>query len=331
MKVGNNFIQPSSDSNYNPLAALSSFVEGKASNKVPQALDLSTSEPAVNISNELKKLNLALDDFIVHLATGGLANYSFHIIVNPVAAQKRDDELIAVMDEVEELEIEPLDIKRHADRVAHAIQNHAFVAFKRDEREEQKLEAKFAPKWADLIEKGKIKQLRVIHQEGEEAETIKVKEVEITRFTAAEIDHISTVVFGAVNIASQIRNLEQQQLEKQRKKDQEELDSKANLSREEALAEQFKELLKRLERERQAAQKDEDLALKEAAACLNGSGTLILNAITAQTEEVREKEKIEKEKRKKERILKREIEDFELKKENTARERKVKEIRQEGA
>jgi hypothetical protein len=325
-----NFIQPSSRSNYNPLAHLHLSPEKSEGKEFPTNLEeLKNFAPVANLHNELSKLNLTLDDFIVHL-TKEWNQYSFHTIALPLITQEtKGDELIDfdAMGEVEELEIEPLDIKQNPERVARAIQNQAFVALRHPVEEEKPVEAKFAPKWAELIEKGKIKQLKVKDEQGATERTIDVKKAEITRFTAAEVDRISTVVFQAIEVAYQIRTLEQLQREIERKKDQEELRNREKHFIEEELSERFQQLLEGLKKHREALEETDQIT-EEAFESMPRSKNVIMEMIERRTEEIQEREDVEKQERKKARIIKKEVEKFELKRENIKEDRQVADIKQ---
>lgn len=325
-----NFIQPSSRSNYNPLSHLhlsSGKIEGKES---PATLEeLKDFAPVINLHNELVKLNLTLDDYIVHLDKEW-NQYSFHTIALPLITQEVEgDELIdfGAMSEVEELEIEPLDIRQNPEKVARAIQNQAFVALKHPVEEEKPVEAKFAPQWADLIEKGKIKHLKVKGEQGLTDRTIDVKEAEITRFTAAEVNHISTVVFQAIGVAYQIRTLEQLQREIERKKDQEELRNREKRFIEDELSERFQQLLEGLKKHREALEETDEIT-EEAFENVLRPPNVIMDIIERRTEEIQEREDVEKQERKKTRIIKKEVESFELKRENIKEDRQATNVKQ---
>ncbi len=325
MNVGNPFIPSDSRSNFEyPFAHLPLAHEKQLIENSSQPLGLPSEEPLLNVINELQKLNLALDDYIVHLSKKGLANYSFHIIVTPT----RVEDLIAPLDNMDQLEIEPLDIRQHPERVAQAIQNQAFVALKTKVKPGKKLKAKFAPKMADWIERGKIKQLKLINPEGEVKEKIELKEAQVTYFTAAEVDHISTVIFKAIDISYQIRALEQQQLQQQRKQDQQDMENRQKRYQEEQLVERFRELLETVEKRHKEQLEEDKKVFIEAANCLASSDTFIRDVIERQTEEVKEQKAIEKQKNKKDRIIKEDIEKFELQTETIKRDHQIREIKQ---
>ena len=315
--IGHNFIQQS-NSGYQPVVKAH---EGNTEVEPSQTLP-STS----NSFDDLEKLNLLLNDYMASL-TKEWGDYSFHIIANQVARQQFGEELIFSASEMEELEIEPLDIKRNPEKAARAIHAQAFVALRKPDGTERSPDAKFASKWADLIENGKIKHLKVRNQEGEIEQNFDVKEIEITRFTLGEVNHISTIILKAVGISQQITTFQQQQKEREtrRTKDQEERENRERQFREELLVQRFQELVKNL---RMISLGQNDLALQDARRQLPDSEGLIMQIIAKHAEEVKEQEKIEKEREKKAAILKKDIEYFKSRKENIAHDNLSRDIKQ---
>jgi hypothetical protein len=313
--IGNNFfVQNSPD--YNPLLD-QSLAPGK---KEEPSMEESNICPVVHLFEELDKLDLPPEEYFAHLLKG-LSGYHFFIMNPQCKARSKDEELIQQADHSEELEIEEIDIQRNPEQVAKAVEEKSFVFLKQPEGEEP-LQMKVAPKWERRIKAKKIQQIRIKrhHEHGESCKVVKGCHIQVTAFTVEEIDKISTVLFKAVDIAYQIRNLEQQkkEAEEKKKKDQEEFKSGEKQFRESLVKGQFKG------RSEQAVQAKKSVTMAFNAASKAAQDRFIeKQRFSARQEEAKRQEQLEEKDEKQARIIKKEIQDCELK-----REIKLREIKQ---
>jgi hypothetical protein len=267
--------------------------------------------------DELSQLGITPDNPFFCF-TNELAHYSFHIIANVALAAKREEELIAAACECEELEIEPINIWQHPERAAWAMQNQTFVALKKIEGQ-KKLEAKWSPKWAELIGKGKFKQFKLKDEKGEPKKIFQQHEIELTSLTAEEVEHISTLTFKAVGIVHQIRNIEQERREAavKAKKDQKEIKKKET---------QF--TLHYLQARLKAQWKQCCLKFNVVRnSRFSSHQQLLEQRMQVHQEEMREQQRLIEKDEHKARIIKRDIEQVELKREIIKGEVKRREIK----
>lgn len=316
--IGNNFtLQTQSD--YNPLLERALVGVEKAALETP-SVDVSDLTSASQLLlKELEKLNVPPEHYLFHLAKD-FAQCAFYVIANR-NIDKQCEDLIAMSDETSELEIEPLDIRRNPESVAWAVQNQAFVTLKQAS-DDKEIEMKFAPKWADYIAKGKVKGLRVKDEIGLVKTTLACADIKITRFSAAEINYISTIILKAVDIAYQIKDNEQQKkaAEEKRKKDQQEMCHQEQ---------QCREILMRNRLEQNEVSEGFFSTLASEPIHSISTQKMIEKRMNAWQEEVREQERLKERDEQKARNIKSEVDRFELKREILKQDVRSREIKQE--
>lgn len=236
---GINFNTPPAEG-FNPLGSLPSIEEMKQKLEASRkASGEGLSPSSLLLFEELANCGVDHpDDFLSGLIAEGLSQFTFHVICNAFNIPNIEEDYKDLSTPIEILDIEPLDIQKNPEKAAWAVQNQAFLAFRNlvpaDGNVTDHAEIKIAPRWADRIQQGKIKQLRMKNGEGQVERTLKGEDIMITQLTAEQVDCVSTVIFKAVDIAFKIRAFETQLKaeEKQRKKDLEERENRERQLRE---------------------------------------------------------------------------------------------------
>ncbi|WP_068469980.1 hypothetical protein [Candidatus Protochlamydia phocaeensis] len=124
-----------------------------------------------------------------------------------------DRSCIEQIDRADSLNFKEVDIHEDMEEVAWAIENQAVAQFKENEQGEIE-EVKIADRYADLIAKYDIKQIKIINKQGEIIQTINANNIKITKFTPQEINVICQVLLQHIqDINSKI--LEQQQKQRE--------------------------------------------------------------------------------------------------------------------
>ena len=218
--IGNHFTFQSSDNFFH-----SDFNQSLQDSDVRRTLFKSLSlqcEPCIcsaapmMLLNDLVQMGIPPEVYLAHLLNG-LPQYSFYIIANECHTDEQEVQMSTPYLS-EELEIECIDMRSNLEKVAKAVEKQAFVAFKKGTLETTQAEMKITPKWEKLLKEGEIQKIKIKKDElSKGCHEINGCDLKFSTFTIQEVDEISTILFKVIDIACQIRAIEQQKKEAEEK------------------------------------------------------------------------------------------------------------------
>lgn len=259
---------------------------------------------------DLAQMGIPPEVYLAHLLNG-LPHYSFYILANQCPSGDHDEQMIVPL-QSEELEIECIDLRGNLEKVAKAVEKQAFVAFKKGTLGTSQAEMKIAPKWEKLLRLGEIQKIKIKKDELSESDNcheINGCDVKFSTFTVQEVDEISTILFRVIDIASQIRTLEQQKKEadEKMKHAQQEIENRKKFKRQRAI-----NSLKRVVEKRTQEQKTVRFNRKKSSLNEVQEAFIEHRRINNRQEEERQEELELQHDEKRLRIIRREIQESEI-------------------
>jgi hypothetical protein len=199
------------------------FPEENFSFEAALGADLAT----LSVEEQKNLIELDPNCFFRNLLPASLAQFTFHVIANECLLQVRSEDLVRKSEGIEVLELEPLDIRQNPEKAAWAVQNRALMALRNQGQPDGDvhIEIRAFPLFAELVEKGRIRQLHMKNRDGLMERALKREDVEISHFSAQEAHQAAFALFRSVDLSFKIRQVQEtiKLQELQGRKEEEEL------------------------------------------------------------------------------------------------------------